>query len=250
MAFLHTLTKGFVKYSPQILTGLGSAGMVTTVLMAIKTAPKANLIVDDIVAEKGEDLTTKEKVKTYGKIYWPVIAMGALSLTCFIGSNWCSHRHYVTLEAAYAIASNSLKTYQDKVIEVAGKKTAEKIDEKIVEEKIIAAPPQESKIIVTDKGKTLFFDLWSGRYFESDMEAVRRAINNCNKYMIDNDDLSLNQLYSELGMPETDMGDFMGWSVSCNSLLDISMIPKLLDGDDRPVIALKFEEAPMYNYGV
>lgn len=242
------LAGNLAKRSPEILTGLGIAGGITTVIMAIKATPKANLIIDNAIADKGEDLTFKEKATLQVKSYWPTILMGAVSIACFVGSNIISANHYHALEAVYVVTAETLKNHQEAISETLTAKEKAKVEERIVEKTRESKPVTQTNIINTGNGKTLFFDLWSGRYFESDMETVRRGINEANKYMLDNDDLTLNDLYSCIGLPEIDSGDYCGWNSNCNGLLEIEYIPKLLDGDDRPVIAIKFDEGPTYSF--
>ena len=55
------------KKSPEILTGIGVAGMITTTILAVKATPKALMLLDDAEREKCEPLTVTEKVKTCWK---------------------------------------------------------------------------------------------------------------------------------------------------------------------------------------
>ena len=38
--------KAFVKHSPEILTGVGIAGMITTTVLAVRATPKAMMLID------------------------------------------------------------------------------------------------------------------------------------------------------------------------------------------------------------
>ena len=53
--------------SPEILVGIGLAGMLTSTVLAVKATPKAL----DILAQEEEELTTVEKVKKTWKCYIP-----------------------------------------------------------------------------------------------------------------------------------------------------------------------------------
>jgi hypothetical protein len=57
------------KRSVGILAGIGIAGFVGAMVMVAKETPKANLAIDNATADKGEDLTIKEKAKVYAKYY-------------------------------------------------------------------------------------------------------------------------------------------------------------------------------------
>ena len=91
------------------------------------------------------------------------------------------------------------------------------------------------------------FDYMSGRYFESDIEAIRKAENELNKQMLH--DLygyaSLNEFYDALGLDRVGMGDQLGWNV--NHLVDLSISSQISD-DGRPCIVVGHDNAPKYNY--
>ena len=71
------------KHSPEILTGIGIAGMIMTTVLAVKATPKAlELIEKQKKEEQTDDLTPIEVVKTTWKCYVPAVATGAASITC------------------------------------------------------------------------------------------------------------------------------------------------------------------------
>lgn len=52
------------KHSPEILTGIGIAGLVVTTVMAVRATPKALILIEDRKKELREDtLTPVETVK-------------------------------------------------------------------------------------------------------------------------------------------------------------------------------------------
>lgn len=52
------------KHSPEILTGIGIAGMITTTIMAVKATPKALILIEDKKDElEAEKLTPIETIK-------------------------------------------------------------------------------------------------------------------------------------------------------------------------------------------
>ena len=62
---LKALQKTVKKHSPEILTGIGIAGMTAAAVMAVKATPKALRMVDEKEIRDGKRLTTGEIVKTY-----------------------------------------------------------------------------------------------------------------------------------------------------------------------------------------
>ena len=90
---LRTINDEVCKHSPAILTVLGLAGMVTTVVMACKATPKANDILEDL-HEQQEELEEKNStavqifkdVKAVTPVYLPSVLMGTVSAACILGS--------------------------------------------------------------------------------------------------------------------------------------------------------------------
>ena len=56
------------KHSPEILTGIGLAGMITSTVLAVKATPKALKRIEEAKEEKGEELTKVETVKRLGNL--------------------------------------------------------------------------------------------------------------------------------------------------------------------------------------
>jgi hypothetical protein len=57
--------------------------------------------------------------------------------------------------------------------------------------------------------------------------------------------VSLNELYDELGIDRTAVGDDLGWSV--DKLIDIGFSSQIADNGE-PSIVLDYRVAPKYNY--
>jgi len=76
------------KHSPEILTGIGIIGMITTTVMAVRATPKALILIDEKKKEEGsEALTPIETVKTAWKCYIPAAVIGTASTFCLIGAS-------------------------------------------------------------------------------------------------------------------------------------------------------------------
>ena len=113
--FINTATKTLKKHSPEILTGLGIAGMITTTVFAVRATPKALRLIEE--RKKQEDvtkLTPIETVQTCWKCYIPSVVIGAASTACIIGATSVSARRHAALATAYALSESSMKEYQEK----------------------------------------------------------------------------------------------------------------------------------------
>ena len=234
------------KHSPEILTGLGIAGMVTATVLAVKETPKALRLIEDAKREKGEELTRRETVKTCWKCYIPATVTVVASASCLIGANSVSARRTAALAAAYQISETALTEYREKVVETIGEKKEKVVRDKVAKEKIENQPVPKSDVIVTSKGGTLCFESISGRYFNSDIEAIRKAENVINKRMLDDMYVSLSEFYDELDLDHTSISDELGWKLD-DGLIEVIFSSHISD-DGKPCIVIDYRVAPKYNY--
>ena len=235
------------KHSPEILTGIGIAGMLTTTVLAVKATPKALHLLEDAEYEKGDALTVPEKVKACWRCYIPATVTGVASTACLVGASSVSAKRTAAFAAAYQISETALAEYREKVIETIGEKKEHAVREKIAEDRVKQNPVSKSEVFITEKGDTLFLDPLSKRYFKSDIELIRKAENALNKQMIHDISgyVSLSDFYDEIGLDHTELSDDLGWNV--NNLIDIDFYPTLTE-DEKPCIALDYQVAPKYNY--
>ena len=246
----HTLGK----YSPQILTGIGVAGMVTTVVLAVKATPKALELIEDKKEElDAGKLTVVDTVKTAWKPYIPAIATGVLSTVCIIGGNAIGTRRTAALAAAYKISETALHEYKDAIVETVGEEKAKEVKEKVAQNKLDKNPVVEKQIIVTNKGTFLCYDSLSGRYFQSDIETIRKAQNDINDYLFSEDYASLNMFYDFLGLEHTRLGAELGWKIDSGTLqieFDSTLASDKSQGiaPGTPCLVLDYNVAPKYEF--
>jgi hypothetical protein len=174
--------------------------------MAVKATPKAIRLCEQAEEAKGEKLTKFETIKTAGPVYIPTILTGSATIACIFGANVLNKRKQAALMSAYALLDSSYKEYKEKVNELYGDEAQTKVKEEIAEDHY-----KEEDIDLED-GKELFFDEFSGRYFESTIYDVRTAQYNINKDMALQTSVSLNDYYAYLDIPPIEGGDELGWS--------------------------------------
>lgn len=237
-----------IEHSPEILAGIGIAGMITTTVLAVKATPKALQLIEAKKEELGVDkLTPVETVKAAWKPYVPAVVTGVLATSCLIGSTSVSLRKNAALATAYKLSETALTEYKEKAVEVVGEKKEQAIREKIAEDHVKENPVSKNEVFITGKGETLFLDPISKRYFKSDIDHVRRVENRLNKQMLHDITgyVSLSDFYDELGLDRTAISDDIGWNV--NSLIDIEFHAALTE-DDQPCISLDYSSNPKYKY--
>ena len=156
------------KRSPEILTGIGIAGMITTTIVAVKATPKALKLIEKKKTELQVDkLSPIETIKTAWKPYIPAIITGVTSTGCLIGATSLNVRRTAALATAYKLSETALSEYREKVTDYIGERKEKSLRDEIAEDRIQKNPVTKSEVVITDKGKTLCFDPISGRYFYS-----------------------------------------------------------------------------------
>lgn len=255
-----------MKHSPEILTGIGIVGMISSTVLAVRSTPKALILIENRKREirlesvndtanktvKSDDLSAFEIIRTTWKCYIPSVITGACSIACLIGANSVNARRNAALAAAYTLSETAFSDYKAKVIEKIGDKKEKSVRDDIAQDKLNESPIVAKEIVVTGKGETRFYDALIGRRFDSDIEFIRRAVNNLNERLLFDMYVSLNEFYDEIGLDEIHpLGDDLGWTVNPDSSdkgliqLDFS---SLIDSDGTPCIVLGFSNPPYYDF--
>ena len=245
--FFKNLSTWSVKHSPEILTGLGIVGMATTTVMAVKATPKALKLIE---AKKNqletETLTIADTVKTTWKCYIPAAITGVTSIACLVGASSVNARRNAVLATAYNISKMALTEYKDAVVETVGEKKEQAVRDVVAKKKVEKDPVQNTEVIITDKGTTLCYDGVFGRYFRSDIDTIKRAINSINRDIVSDMYVSLNEFYDEIGLAHVDIGDELGWNID-DGQIDVYYSSQLA-ADGTPCLVITFNVAPKYNF--
>lgn len=246
-AIFSAIKSGVMKHSPEILTGIGLAAMISSTVLAVRATPKAMELIDEKKKElKTEKIPVGEIVKTTYKCFAPSGITSVLGVVCIIGGCAVNTKRNAALVAAYSLTENAYKDYQSKALEMVGEKKEQSIREAVAKETINKVPVKESEVILTGKGDVLCYDSLSGRYFKSCMEDIRKVENKLNRRMRDENCISLNEFYDELGLREISIGDLLVWHID-SGYIDIDPSTQLTE-DERPCIVLNYKNMPKYYY--
>ena len=265
------MAKRFVsKRSPEILTGIGIAGMVTTTVLAVKATPKALELIEeekraqnrallDEAEKTGNDVAAQvsrlkpiETVKVAWKPYIPAMLTGMASIACLIGAQSVSARRHAALYSAYKLSETALTEYKDKVVETIGEKKEKQIKQKIAEDKVDKAiediKENKTKVVVSEDGDTWFVDAFSQMPFKSTVNKIDKAINELNRDMVvyAPSGASLSDFYDKLDLPHTGYSDQVGWTLDDGPIeKDIS---DAIVKDGKAYIVLDFMVRPQYDF--
>lgn len=242
------------KHSPEILTGIGIAGMITTTILAVKATPEALELLERAKNKKMETpedepkLTAVETVKAAWKPYVPAAIVGVTSTACLIGGTRVSLRRNAALATAYQLSTTALTEYKEKVVETIGERKERAIHDELAKDKVEKIPIQQSEVIFTGKGESMCLDDLSGRYFKSDRNRIDRAVNKLNQRMTSGMEMyiSLNEFYDAIDIPRIPMGDELGWRVD-KGLIEIHY-GAVLTTDNEPCMVIAHLVPPEYGF--
>lgn len=255
-----SLASSFRRHSPEILTGLGIAGMITTTVLAVKATPSAmKKIEEKKKTEHHKKLTMAQTVQAAGPCYVPAAVTGAASIACLIGANTVNGRRNAALATAYSLAENSLRDYQDyraKVVETLGEEKDREIHREIQEERAKEDPPvqQETPIMIAGKQYQTCRNTSFGGYFYATAGMIDAAVNEANRTMNYENYISLNGFYEKLidagaiGVEFPDLGEQLGWNIE-KDLIRVDIDSVLLDRQ-TPILTLTFRNPPYYDFDI
>lgn len=235
------------KRSPEILTGIGIAGMITTTILAVKTTPKAMRLLEERYGDNnGHPIPKKEVIRTCWKCYIPSAVTGAASISCLIGASKVNLKRNAALATAYKLSETMISEYKDAVVDVVGEKKEKLVREKVAENRMSSDPVTSKEVIITSSGNTLCYDYYSGRYFRSDFDKIKKAENEINRLLVHEMYASLNDLYDELELEHTGVGDELGWKLD-DGLIELIPSSKLA-ADGTPCLVIDYNISPSRKY--
>jgi len=199
-----------------ILTSLSIFGTIGVAVQASKDTKKA---IDKIALETrtkngtfefGDDgscvyepakLTKKEIVKTSASCYIPTALLSAGTIACIVDSYIINKRTQKSLVNAYSMLLNA---YQRLQLETESKDISDEGVTSYGKYEDVSSNPKALE-------KTLFYEEYSGRYFNSTLKKVSDAENKLINIVINRGYCELNDFYDLLELDPTDYGSAVGW---------------------------------------
>lgn len=241
-------TKFLSDRSPAILTAVGVTGVIMTGVLSGKAAIKAErLIADEYGTDSRNipllDLTLKDKAIRTWKCYVPPAIVGSVTIAAVIGANQIGTRRTAALAAAYAISDKAFTEYKDKIVEKLGENKERAARDEIAQERVAKTPVKD--IVITGGGTHLCFEPYTGRYFQSDMESLKKAQNDLNYIVLNHFYASLSDFYDLIGLERTKLSDEVGWN--SNEQLELSFTTVLAE-NNQPALSMDFRVVPIRDY--
>lgn len=238
--FAHVASRYVSHNSTYILTGFSVTGVVMTGVLAHKAGELKVYQLADL--DTPEEITFKLRLQKTWKLYIPVAVAGAATIASIIATQTISVRRQAAMAAAYSLTREAYSSYREEIKDLLDEKEEQKVYSKVSERQ---QPEAMSGSMIVGSGDVLCFDSYSGRYFKSSMEKLRKVINDVNFDLVHYDSVSLNDLYSHLGLEQTAMGDELGWQNG--QLIEVDYVG-ILSPDGEPAISLQFKNPPVANW--
>lgn len=221
------MTNWLKKNASTIFTCFGAAGVVATVVLAIRATPHAEFNISSAQLGKGKEmlrdhrdaeltrsengkyilpeLTVMETIQCCWKEYIPTVAVGLGSLACIFGANVLDRKRQASMASAYTALASAFEGYRNKVESLCGPGTDDAINKAVIQEKKDIEdnrPPWDTIQTFYIEGQPTFF--------ERTMEQVMWAEYHLNRNFILKQSVTLNELFDFLDLPHTEVG-CTGW---------------------------------------
>lgn len=233
---IHKLLQTLNRNTPTILTAAGVTGTITTAYLAAKAGYKTAKRLEGEPPGWQDKELVKKKLLIVAPLYVPPTASAILTVSAIVFSGREHAKRVAAAVSAYTITERAFSEYKEHVIDEIGKHKEQTLRDDIVA-KTIEANPHENKIIHIGEGKVLCCELYTKRYFMSDMETLRRAQNDVNEQIINDIYVSLDAFYDTIGLPHTSTSSEIGWD--SNRLMELEF-STVLSEDGRPCLAFSY----------
>lgn len=237
----NNVIKTIKSNSPEILTALGVSGVVTTAYLTGKASNKASKMIDAEEASAGISDNPRQRLKEQTKLVWklyiPAGISGAATIACIIGASRSNSRRTAAAVTAYSLTERAFSEYREKVVEQIGKVKEQKVRDQINQDRVSAKPPVSREVIVTGSGNVLCCEKLTHRYFRSDHETLRKAVNDINHMIVNQLYVTLDEFYDLIGLPHTSLSDNLGWD--SNKLMELQF-STVLSEENEPCLAFEY----------
>ena len=275
---LSSTRKSIVDFSIKnghIITGVGACvGVVVTAVLAYKTRPKIDAIMEeqkekmdevnelrdnpDVPEEeikKAEKEVTMETIKRVVPAVAPVVFAGIATIGINTWSIVIGEKKITNLTAAAAISEAAYKELYDKTKDIVGEEKAQEIQQEIAQDRVTKLFGDDGELVESIAlqgigGDQLFYDYMTGRIFKSDVHAIIRACETLNHKITSGKEayLEYNEFFIEMDLNPVGAGDGYGWGgCSLVNILEPNLNNTVRVGD-RALIVLDWYTRPTQNF--
>lgn len=219
--------------SSEILTALTVVGTISTAYLSGRASYKAALKIAEYPAYNDKKEEFKANVKLVWKDYIPAVASGVATIACIFGGAKLNAKKTAAAYSLLAVSERAFDEYKEKIVEQIGPRKEQAVRDSIAQDRVSANAP----LVISGAGNILCFESHTGRYFNCDMETLRKAENTINSKMIRENEASLSDFYYLVGLPYTSYSSATGWS--SDKMLELRF-STVLSEDNRPCISFEY----------
>ena len=196
-----------------LFLGIGLGCLVASPIAAFVFGAMAKEALDEKREQTSDGkLEPVEIIKTVSPyVAVPILLTTAGTVLTYRGNKINTERGAAAM-AAYALSDTALREYREKTREIVGEKKEQKIMDEV--DKSIVEKHPCNEIIVAGDGDYLCCDGKTGRYFTSNITKLQHIENLMDRKLIDEEFVSLNELYLEIGLSGLENGDNIGWHMN------------------------------------
>lgn len=251
-AALARMSKLMTDNSPTILAGLGVAGVLSTAYLTGRATVKAMEVIraeeEDARRSTGDadyECHARRKLELTWQFFIPAAGSAVATVAFIVAANRIGARRAAALAAAYVVSERAFEEYRDKIVDRVGGRKEQSYRDEIAQDRVNRRPPPENLVWDETANSVLCCDLFTGRYFLSDMETIRRAQNDINYQINASYYASLSDFYDRIGLEHTSMSDDFGWNAdkSCELHFSTAMTPF-----GKPCLTFDFTVVPIRGY--
>lgn len=235
---------------PEIAIGFGIAAGITSTVLAIKGTTKAMRLISEAEEEKQERLKPTEIIKTTWTCYIPSAIACVAGVTCIVCGTSENLRRNAALVSMCKMSETAFTEYTNKVAEKIGEEKEKEIREEVVKDKAKRTIETDYDMYPANSEDVIFFEPISGRRFQSNSDAIQHAVIVTNNKMQNDGYVYLNDLYSAMGIDETDGGDLLGWN-SENGIICVRLSTTKINtanGREIPCFVICYDTPPTYDF--
>lgn len=236
----RALSRGLLlaqKHSPELLTAAGIVGGIAAAVLGARATLKTDEVTEELKRDRdvvktmqagnqyaepkeyAQDITYVyiKATKSYIKIYWPAITLGAASIVCILGAHNILKQRNAMLLIAYKTLETSFNEYRSRVVQDFG----EEVDHKYIGgvRNEIDESGETAKVVEVIDHKAIspyvrYFDEFSERWqrdAEMNFMFLVNAQNIFNNRLRARGHVFLNEVLEYLGFNHSSVGALVGW---------------------------------------
>lgn len=232
---MKKLQKLFYNKGQIIFSSLAIIGVAATMISSI---------IATHTAEKkfSNDMTVKEKIKEIIPIYIFPASIAFATIGCILGSCAIGRKHELAITNSYIVLSETYRAYKEKVKELNGERANSNAIAKIVSDNkynIIELEPRDYSFLKNEED-ILFFDEFSGRFFETKPSIVLQAERDFVLYVQQTGIANINDFYSFLGLPPIPGDGYLDYNPDDISWINFFHDEKEVSNDGLKCIIISF----------